>query len=397
MRHRAVLLSALLAFSLVGGVAAPAAGQQANGESYAGTHVEFRTTGSSVADYAVGGDVLVENVSVQSASEARNQAGVGLDAGLESTTDFRGTGLQLASSASASATVEVESGAEMQAHDNSRGILQVRASDGAQVVTADLGNGSEASAEGDNGKRVVVSNDDGSQGTFIVVGDGEVVVDQHGDVTAEVAQGGQLVYRQYQEERSDSDAQAERMIENGTATAEVYVQAGQNESESAAEDGQNTTVQTIKYGQDTTVEVAERSRNRLNMTVERSQSQGKVVLATLSDAAFDNAQDVQVTVDGQAATQADSYGAVEQSAQEGDEPRYYVEQSSSAEATTDVAIGIDHFSARNVVLSSADGSQQTDDGSNDDGSGDTDADGAGFGVLGAIAALAAALIAARRP
>ena len=397
MRHRAVLLSALLAFSLVGGVAAPAAGQQANGESYAGTHVEFRTTGSSVADYAVGGDVLVENVSVQSAGEARNQAGVGLDAGLESTTDFRGAGLQLASSASASATVEVESGAEMRAHDNSRGVLQVRASDGAQVVTADLGDGSEASAEGDDGKRVVVSNDDGSQGTFIVVGDGEVVVDQNGDVTAEIEQDSQLVYRQYQEERSDSDEEAERMIENGTATAEVYVQAGQSEGESAAEDGQNATVQTVKYGQDTTVEVADRSRDRLDMTVERSQSQGKVVLATLSEAAFENAQDVQVTVDGEAATQADSYGAVEQSAQDGDEPRYYVQQSSSAEATTDVAIGIDHFSARNVVLSSADGSQQTDGGSTDDGSGDTDADGAGFGVLGAIAALAAALIAARRP
>ena len=397
MRTSAVAIAVVVFVSVIGGAASPVAGQQAEGEAYTGAHVQFDAASNAITGYTVDDQVLVENVSVQSSSEARSQAGVDVGAGLESTTDFQGAGVDLASQAGASVTVQIQSGAELQAHDTQRGVFQVRANDDAQIVRAELNDSVDARSEGDSDKRVVVSKDDGSQGAFIVVGDGEVVVDQNGDVTAEVEQGSQLVYRQYQGERSDSDEEAERMIEEGTATAEIYVQEGQSEGEESAEDGQETAVHAIQYGQDTTVEVADRSRNAVNMTVDRSESQGKVVLATVSDAAFENADSIEVFVDGEAAAQADSYSAVEQSAREGDEPRYYVEQSSSAEASTDVTIGIDHFSARNVVLSSGDGDQGTDGGSNDtDGSGDTDADGAGFGALGALAALAAALIAARR-
>ncbi|QLD89953.1 hypothetical protein HWV07_13300 [Natronomonas salina] len=388
MRTSPVAIAVVLVVSVIGGAASPVVAQQGEAEAYSGTHVQFDTASNAISGYAVNDEVLVENVSVQSASEARNQAGVEVGAGLESTTDFRGAGLQLASSANVSATVEVQSGAELQAHDTQRGVFQVRASDDDQIVRAELNDSVDARSEGSSDKRVVVSQEDGGQGAFIVIGDGEVVVDQHGDVTAEVAQGGQLVYRQYQEERSDSDEEAERMIEEGTATAEVYVQEGRSEGEDSAEDGQETAVHAVEYGQNTSVEVTDRSRDTVNMTVDRSESQGKVVLATLSEAAFDNAESTEVFVDGEAAAQADSYGAVEQSAQDGDEPRYYVEQSSSAEATTDVAVGIDSFSARSVRMQS--------DGEGGSGDGGSFADGAGFGVLGALAALAAALVAARR-
>ncbi|MFW5964035.1 MAG: hypothetical protein ACOCQM_04155 [Natronomonas sp.] len=397
MKFRATLLSAFLVVSLVGAAAAPAAATQ-EGEAYSGSHVEFQTQNSAVTGYAVNDAVVVENVSVQSSDEARSQAGLGADAGLSTATEFSGAGLQLASQTSLSATVTVESGAEMQAHDNDRGIFQVRANDGAQMVQANLSNDAEADSESE--ERVVVTKEDGSQGTFIVVGDGEVVVNEEGNVTAEVEEGGQLVYRQYDDgERSEDDEQKERMIQNGTATAEVYVESAAESGQDGADDGEDTAedgsdegeeaaASVVEYGQDTTVEVQSRSENTINMTAERSQSEGKVVLATVSEEAFSSAEDVEVLVDGEAAAQADSYSEVEQAAQGGDNSAYYVSQSSSAEASTDVAIGVNHFSERDV-------SMQSDGGSGDDG-GMTDGDGAGFGVFAAVAALGAALLATRR-
>jgi hypothetical protein len=404
MRHRAVLLSALLVVSLVGAAAAPAAAQStdAEGEAYAGSHVQFNTTGSAVSNYAVGDSVIVKNVSVQSSEEARSQAGIGLDVGLSAATSIAGAAVESRTEADASVRLGFESGAAMQAHDNARGIFQVRANDSAQMVQANLSSDAEAESESD--ERVVVTKGDGSQGTFIVVGDGEVVVNEEGNVTAEVEEGSQLVYRQYDDgERSENDRQQEQMIQNGTATAEVYVQ----ESAETGEDAGAATTSVVEYGQDTAIEVQSQSREEVNMTVERTQSQGKVVLTSVSESAFSSAEDIEVYVDGEAAAQADSYSAVEQSAMEGDEPRYYVAQSSSAEATTNVAIGIDHFSERAVSMQSAqedtstatesDAATETDsaDGS-DTATEETSGDGAGFGALAALAALGSALVAARR-
>ena len=407
MRHRAVLLSALLVVSLVGAAAAPAATQQtdADGEAYAGSHVQFETTGSAVSNYAVNDAVIVENVSVQSSEEARSQAGIGLDVGLSAATSIAGAAVESRTEADASVRLGFESGAAMQAHDNSRGIFQVRANDSAQMVHANLSSDSEAESEGE--ERVVVTKGDGSQGTFIVVGDGEVVVNEGGNVTAEIEEGSQLVYRQYDDsERSDDDKQKEQMIQNGTATAEVYVESAAESGQDSADDGEEAAASVVEYGQDTSVEVTSQAENELNMTVERSQSQGKVVLTSVSESAFDSAEDIEVSVDGEAAAQADSYSAVEQSAMAGDEPRYYVSQSSSAEATTNVAIGIDHFSERAVSMQSAQEDTSTatateTDAATEESDGDTatdesSGDGAGFGALAAVAALGAALLAARR-
>jgi hypothetical protein len=364
----------LMTVSMVSMAAAPVAATQQEGETYSGANIEFETTGNAVADYAVDGNVIVENVTVQSASEADS----GVDAGLESTTAIDAAGLEIDSQARAGATIRSESGAEMETHDNQRGIVQIRADSESQVVNVNV----SGEAESESDERVVVTKDDGSQGTFIVVGDGEVVVNEDGEVNAEIEQGSELVYRQYDGERSDDDEETERMIQNGTATAEVYVQQSQD-------GGEQTVADAVEYGEDTSVEIKSASENQINMTVERSQSQGKVILTTVSDSAFENTEDLTVTVDGEAAAQADSYSAVRQSAAEGDEPRYYVSQSSSAEATTDVAIGIDHFSTRNVAMSS--------DGSDDGGDGGmTDGDGAGFGPIVALLAVVGSLLAARR-
>jgi hypothetical protein len=256
------------------------------------------------------------------------------------------------------------------------------------MVHANLSSDSEANSESE--ERVVVTKDDGSQGTFIVVGDGEVVVNDEGNVTAEVEEGSQLVYRQYTDgERSENDEQQERMIQNGTATAEVYLESAaessQDSAENGSDDGEEAAASVVEYGQDTTVEVTSRSENSINMTAERTQSEGKVVLTSVSEEAISNAEDIEVLVDGEAAAEADSYSEVEQAAQDGDSSAYYVSQSASAEATTDVAIGINHFSERDVTMQSEGG-----------GDGTTDGDGAGFGVFAALAALGAALLATRR-
>ena len=394
MRFRAAALALLLVVSAVGAVAAPAATQEGEGEAYSGAFVEFDTTGAVVSDYAVDGSVVVENVTMQSASEAEG----GLGAGLSSVTSLDGSGLSVDSRAGV-AVVSSESGAEMEAHDNQRGVVQISADGESQVVHASVDG--EARSEGDN--RVVVSGNDGTQGAFFVVGDGEATVNEEGDVVARVDSDSQLVYRQYNEERSDEDEKQERMIQNGTATAEVYVH-------SAAESGgeaENEGTSVVEYGQDTTVEVQERSESRINMTVERTESQGKVIITTVSESAVENARSLEVYVDGEAATRVDSYSRVQQATQDGDNSRYLVRQSSSAEAATDVVIGINQFSERQVSMQSTDdggemtetedGSMddemtETEDGSTDDGS---DGDGAGFGIIAALVALAATLVAVR--
>ena len=135
-------------------------------------------------------------------------------------------------------------------------------------------------------------------------------------------------------------------------------------------------------------------------------------LPTVSDETFGSADSTEVFVDGEAAAQADSYGEVQQATRDGDESRYLVRQSSSAEAATDVVIGINQFSERQVSMQSADSTDgdsetgtETETDSMDDDSDDeteTDAeddgssgDGAGFGVAAALVALAATLVAVR--
>lgn len=375
MRLRTVAVAVVLVVSAVGAVAAPAATQESSGDAYSGTFVSFETTGTAVADYAVDGTVVVENVTVQSSSET----GGGLDAGLSAVTSLNGSALTLQSQTEASATLTTESGAEMETHDNQRGVIQVHANGENQVVHADVAG--DASAEGD--ERVVVSNGDGSQGAFIVVGDGEATVNEEGDVVAQLEGDSQLVYRQYQGERSESDEQQEQLIQDGTATAEVYVHSAAESGGEAEDDGTNV----VTYGQDTTVEVTERSESEINMTAERTESEGKVIITTVSEEAFGSAESTEVFVDGEAAAEADSYSEVAAATEDGEQSTFLARQSTSAQAATDVVVGVNHFSERSVSMQS-DG----DAGGSGDG---IAADGPGFGALLALAALGAAFVAAR--
>jgi len=412
MYYRTAVFGVIIIASMVAVGTVPAATAEvptqsngsSQGEAYAGAHVSFETTGNAVVDYAVNGETIVENVSVDASESARSGLGIGAGAGVSAITDVAGASLGAQAQARASVTVESESGATISAHDNGNGVLQVKASDESQIATVDLGG--EATANQQSDGRIVVESGGGTEGTFLLVGSGDLAVNDEGDVTAEIESGGELVYRQYENDRSQADEERERMIAEGTAAAEVYVQQ-------STESGQETIADAVEYGNDTTVEVAQESSSTVELTVERTQSEGRVIASSVSKETFEAAEELTVTVDGEAAAKADSSSAVEQTAKSGDEPAFYVEQSSSAEATVDVFVGIHEFSTRTVTMTGDDGSSDggsdssgdgessdsSDGGSSEDGSSGDSGSGStpGFGVgIALVAILGAALLARRR-
>ena len=393
----AAVLVVVAGVGAVGGAAATADTTDQSGEAYAETHVSFETSENAVVDYTVDGQTVVDRVELQSQSEARG----GADASAR--TDFEAAGVSVASSATSStrATVEAESGARMTAHDNERGVLVVEAGGEPQYVRANVSSQAEARQEGES--RVVVHREDGTSGAFLVVGDGDVTVTDDGNVSAELSEDARLVYRQYDEERSDDEQQQEELIANGTAVAEVYLTA-----EESSDSGQAAATSVVNYTADTTVEMGERTQHRANVTVERAQSEGKVVIASISNKTFESAEDVEVYVDGQAAAEASSYSEVQSATAGGDRSAFLVTSSANADAAADVVIGINHFSAREVSIQSgaddtptethADTETVTESGGTGDGGSDdaTETDGQpGFGALATLAALGAALLAAR--
>jgi PGF-CTERM protein len=406
-----------MALLLVGSIAFPigavsASSHDADASAYAGTHVEFNTTSSALTDYSVDGETVVESMSVQSESQADITAGISLDL----VTQLSGSAVSVGSTsqANASASVTAESGATLMAHDSERGILVINSSDETQYVAANVSGNAETEVESDS--RVVVTTENDAKATFIAVGDADVTVNDAGNVSAMVeGEGeGKLVLRSYSESeaRDENAEEQEELIANGTAAAEVYVR------ESAESSGEFV-AGTANYSQDTAVEVTHRSEGQVNMTAERTESEGRVVITSVSEAVISSAEDVSVMVDGEAAAEASSYGELESATQGEETSKFLVRQSASAEATADVLVALNHFSERDVTVTEDDGGDGTDDADEtdsgtdgtdgadetDSGIDDTDEttdDGSdsqglpGFGVgVALIALLAAALLAAR--
>lgn len=378
MNRMAPLLAALL---VVASVATPAAAavtadRTETQDAYAGAHVSYDVQGDAVVDYTVDNETMVESMRVESQSNYESRAGVSGEVDLDSVVELDGLGLDMGASSTTQATVQTEGAASIVTHDNEDGTLVVRGGENGQFVEAQVGSDAEAEAASDD--RVVVETDNGTTGTFIVVGDGNVTVNEAGNVTAELGSDASLVFRESGEERTDGEKRVERMIANGTATAEVYVE----------EQGEQTVEDTVTYGQDTTVEAAQEGEHTVNMTVERTQSQGKVVVIHVAESVVDAGESAEVLVDGQAAARAQSVSELRAATQNGDESMYYVAQDASAqaEASTTVMVGFDHFSERTASIQG----EETTDG-DDSGSGMP-----GFGVTAALAALVgAALVAVR--
>jgi PGF-CTERM protein len=390
MKRRTVTIVAVIALvSTMPGAAAASSGStastQANASAYSGTHVSFDTQANAVVDYAVDGETMLQSVAVQSQSQAESDLGLGVDAGLQAVAQMTGAGLSMDKTATASASLSVQSGASVSAHDNTHGSLVVASSGQSQYVEVGLAGSAQTSQESDS--RLVVTTENGTKGTFIVVGDGEVTVNDRGNVSASVEQDSRLVFRSYGESRSSADEKQEQLIADGTAAAEVYVM----------QQGGATVSDTVTYTGDTTVEVTQQAEGSLEMTAERSQSEGRVIITSLSEDAYGSVEDVSVTVDGEAAAQAASYSELRQSTNGGDSSTYMVRQAASASANAQVLVGVSHFSERSVTVTEDGSGSGGGDGSNgDDSDGTTDASGPGFGVLASLVALVGMALLARR-
>lgn len=389
-RHIASILAAVLLVSAAGiggAIAAPTvSSEHTETAAHAGTHVAFDTEANAIANYSVNGETVIDSVQVESASAAENRGLIGADVGLETATSVNATPIALETESDTRFTLTADSGAALQAHDSQRGHLVVESSEVGALLTANV----SGEAEQDGDARVVVTHENGTQGTFVLVGDGEATVNEHGNVTAELGQDARLVYRQYHDERSEADADREEMIANGTAAAEVYVTAAAEGSSDAAAD-------VVSYADDTTVEVTTYSENRIEMTAERTEHDGRVVVTSVSEEAFGAAEDIEVRVDGEAAAQVASTSELVAATEDGDNSAYMVRQRSAAEGRNDVLVGVNHFSERDVTLANADRSSSSDDGMDDTSDQDDEASPLpGFGVGVALVALLTAAMRARR-
>jgi len=369
-------ITALLCVVVVlGASVAPAAAASTQSSTYAGTNVSFETNSNAVVDYAVGGTTMAQSIRVQSQSDAESGGLLGGGAGLSAVTHLDGSGLSLDSKTQTKASVKTDSGATLSAHDDGRGVLVVDAGGQSQYVTANVSSSGSAKAEGDG--RVVVTADDGTEGTFLVVGDGSVTVNDAGNVAAELGSNGKLVFRSYPNGRSDADKQQERLISDGTAAAEVYVMpTAKGSSEMAAD--------VVSYGEDTTVTVTQESEGTVKMTADRSSHEGRVIITTVSKQAISSTDGLRVNVDGEAAAKATSYSELRSAANGGDASKFLVRNDASAEASADVLVAVNHFSERQVTMS-------------DNSSGSAGASGQsstsgqpGFGVVVALLGLLAA-------
>jgi len=358
-----------------GATSADASTQSA--EAFAGAHVSFQTEGNALTNYTVDGQTVAENVTVESASAYEGRLGLGADVRLSAVTNLAGASTSLSAETETSATVETGGSAELRAHDSEHGQLVVDAGGESQYVQANLSEDAETEQHGES--RLTVETADGGEATYLVVGDGEVTANEEGDVAASLSGDAQLVVRTYDESRDESDERIEQYVANGTATAEAYVTERSGEVVNS----------TVAYGQETSVEASQTAENEVTVTVDRAESEGKILVTSVSEAAVGSVEDLNVTVDGEAAAEVESYSELEGAI--GNEPRYMVVGEGSADADATVLVGIDHFSERRVTMS---GDGSSDGGSGDDGSSD---DGSpGFGVLAGLTALLSAAGIARR-
>ncbi|ELZ29914.1 hypothetical protein C474_12796 [Halogeometricum pallidum JCM 14848] len=412
MKRTVAVFAAMLVVAAVVPASGAAAATQEQNDAYAGTHVAFDARADAVANYTVGGVTVFDSLRVESAgsgdSGGSTEGGLGTDVGasLSTAADVSGSAVSLSTSANAeaAATVTAESGATLRVHDTPNGNLVVASDDGSQVLRANVSDGATASAEGDS--RVVVESENAT-GVFVAVGNASVTTSDDGDVVARVGEDGRIVLRAYNEgeERTESDREAEELIADGTATAELYL-SGEAGEESAS---------VVRYDGNTTVTVAERSAESATFAVERSVDEGAVVLASVSGAAANASDSLDVTVDGEAAARVESASELRTAANGGDRPAYAVaDGGAEADASTDVYVALNHFSERTVTMRSAgDASSTTTAETTDDAAttettaadgeseGETGTETAssmpGFGATATLLALAgAALIAARR-
>lgn len=159
--QRTVAVLTVLLVSVATPVTAGAA--SADQSTYAGSHTTFETRSNAVVDYRVNGAQAFESVRVQTRSDVDSSLGLGGSADLAAVARKAGAALSLDSSTAAGASVTADSGATIEAHDNSHGTLVVAAEERSQYVALNVSGGADVSRESD--QRVVFTTESGSEAT----------------------------------------------------------------------------------------------------------------------------------------------------------------------------------------------------------------------------------------
>jgi len=353
---RYITLVVVATVLVVGMTAAVTASSHGEGAAYAGTNVSFDTSSNAVVNYTVDGTTVFSSAQVESRSsaESRGGAGIGIGAGGSldlSSLNVRGAAVaNINTRARASANVEFESSANFEAHDNGNGVAVLKSGNDEQVVEVELAADSEAQTSEES---VVTFSSDGAESSFIVAGDGEAQTND-GNVTARLGAGTNAAFRTYGEEKTQDDEQQESLIADGDVAAEVRF-TGEGSGEPA------------EFLSNTSVETDVNAGESVSLVVDRAESEGKMLMTTVTDSAIGTTQNISVDVDGEAAAQAESYSELESAF--GNEPRYLVVDR-EAESSAQVLVALDSFSEHGVTIEGEEGEET--DGTEQDTDGGTE-------------------------
>lgn len=370
-----VVVSLGIALAVIGAVGATGAvaGQDSENETdrYDGNVVEFEHSDDTVTNVTVGGEDFFTGVSVGAQNgvdvEVGDELDLDLDPEIAELLEQFGDRFDHFEATDVGVEVGTEGSASVTVTDSQRGTIAVDAGEQDQYVGIDLAEGAEAREEDD---RVVVESGDRT-GVFVGVGESEIQVDDDG-VVVDLGQRSDVIFRSYADgERGEHAIAVENMIANGTATADVFVD--DREGEPVAD------VSVFDDGLSVETDVSSDDR-RVDLTVDRESGEGTVVATTVNESVL-GGTDVSVSVDGEAAVEADSHADLED-AIDGDEPRYLVVENEES-GTVDVLVAVDHFSERQITIEPA------DDEEDEDGM-------PGFGVTATLLAILLGAGAARR-
>lgn len=341
-------------------VAGAPVGGQATVEPYDGLYVSLDLDDNAVTGYAVGDQVVAASIHASSAG----QPGAG-DANLSNLTNLEGEAFDDQQVGETTATMSTPT-AQLQAHDNPRGIFTVRPTAEPQYVRIELPDGAET-VEEDNGT-VTYRTDEGVAASVVVVGDGEVTIEE-GNVLARLVSESQLVMRTAPDGPSEEFTGQNELVADGLALAEVYV----------VERDPDVVTDTVVYDRGTTVTGSRSAESAIAVTVERGASDGGVVIAAASRSIVP-AEGVNVTVDDESIERADGYDELGD-AVENDRLQFALTEGSAIDATS-VAVAVGEFpdSSRRIGVSSG---PPADGGGGNGGQSELGAPAAVIGLAGA--------------
>lgn len=348
MKESILILSLIGVLTISPGIVFASSHMEGSANTHQLTHLSFKTTQDALVDYKVDGQTVFSSISVGSKSETESRSGgtIGVGMDLGSITNIVKSSVSIQSKTNTNAILTTESGAHIKAHDNTHGILVVTPGEDSQIASINVS--SSTTVQKENNKKVIITKENGDQGIFLVVGDGQATVNNNGNITADLASNSKLVFRDYNGKRDRQDKQKEQLITNQQAAAEVYIDHTNDQYRSDI----------VQYSDDTKIEVKKKTSGQINMTADRTQSQGKIILTSVSQQAIDATNQIDVIVDGELATQAQSYNELQTAIKQGSNSKYLVRQKSDTKATTDVAIAVNHFSTRQITIEEQDHQEQ---------------------------------------